>query len=576
MATMVPSLIPDNTRSRGEMEVFRRIEADPATADWIVLHSLGLADHDERVAGEVDFVALIPGHGVLCIEVKGCSSAHLRRDDRGLWFYGPNDRGDPRGPFKQAAEAMHSLRGQLLRSHPRFQNVQFSSGVIFPFAQFQVRSPEWHDWEYIDSRQFRGEPISRLLVRLMVASREHLLRSPNSPMLDARGPLVQDCREIKDVLRGAFEAPIDPKARAADLERQLIRFTSEQFTALDGMAVNPRAIFEGPAGVGKTLLAVESARRSARDGHRVLLVCYNRLLGAWLHDHLEDESKITAGTLHRHMLSVAGLRRPPDGATERFWSEELPAQASDQLLGDCSDDDPRVFDEIVIDEGQDLLYGPYLDFLDLSLRGGLTAGRWRLFGDFENQAIYGSTRGSLEDFTRNRAESAARYSLRVNCRNTHLTTEWTRLLAGLSPGYSRVLRPDDGVSPTILFYDHPQQRVASLIDALTALTGDGFEGRDIAVLSSRADDACAAAAIDSSPWRDRLRPIERASAGQIRYGTIHTFKGLEAPAVIVTDIESLSTEHDRALLYVATTRPLQRLVLNAQSRVREQARRLLA
>lgn len=116
MARMIPPVVGSGTTSAGEREIFLRLRDDPGATAWIALHSLGLARHDAGVAGEVDFVVIIPTRGVLCIEVKGCSASALRRDS-GLWFYGPGDRGDPRSPFRQASEAMHSLRREILRSH---------------------------------------------------------------------------------------------------------------------------------------------------------------------------------------------------------------------------------------------------------------------------------------------------------------------------------------------------------------------------------------------------------------------------------------------------------------------------
>src|SRR4051794_38662774 len=112
MATMIP-FVCDELTSRGELEVFRRLQDDPGTKDWIVLHSLGVARHVERVTGEIDFVVIIPAKGVLCLEVKGSSAAHLLRDDQGRWIYGPGRKPDSRGPFRQAADGMHSVRGHL-------------------------------------------------------------------------------------------------------------------------------------------------------------------------------------------------------------------------------------------------------------------------------------------------------------------------------------------------------------------------------------------------------------------------------------------------------------------------------
>ena len=60
-----------------------------------------------------------------------------------------------------------------------------------------------------------------------------------------------------------------------------------------------------------------------------------------------------------------------------------------------------------------------------------------------------------------------------------------------------------------------------------------------------------------------LKPADGLAArpGQVQYSTIHAFKGLEAPAVVVTDLDKTMTTDDFAsLLYVGLTRATDRLV----------------
>lgn len=217
---MIPPVISSDNPSEGEREVFRRLRNDPATKDWIVLHSLGLARHDRRVAGEIDFVVIIPGKGVLCLEVKGCSASNLRRE-RGLWFYSVTDRGTPRGPFQQASEGMHTLRDRFMAAHPDIQGITFGFGVVFPFAPFNQRSVEWEDWQYIDSIAIRSAPISRLLTQLMDNWRSHLLATTNPPRVVLGSPTLGHCGAIRDALRNNFEIPVDPRARSAALDAEL-------------------------------------------------------------------------------------------------------------------------------------------------------------------------------------------------------------------------------------------------------------------------------------------------------------------------------------------------------------------
>lgn len=577
---MVPPVVPPEYPSEGEREVFRRLRDDPETEGWIVLHSLGLARHELRVSGEADFVVVVPGWGVLCLEVKGASGARLRRDADGLWFYGPGDKGTPRSPFRQAEEAMHSLKRELVQGRPELRGIQFSRGVVFPFAPFSQHSPEWHDWEVIDARRLRSAPISRLVVDLLRRAREQLGSVPEAPRIEEGTPTGEQVAGIRDLLRGSFEMPVDRRARGDALRAELRRYTEEQFLALDAMAENPRTIFAAPAGAGKTLLAIEAARRARAEGRRVLVVCYNRLLGLWLEEETASlRPEVTAGTLHKRMLAVSGQAQAIAGADQRFWDERLPEEAAYRLLEELgAGDEAHVYDELIVDEAQDLLHTPYLDYLDMSLRGGWAAGRWRLFGDFDNQAIFRQSSLSLAEFRASRASDATLYRLRVNCRNTPRAAEWVHLLAGLDPPYARVLRPDDRVRPEIRYYRDAGHQQELVVEALEYLERLGFKGQDVVVLSARGVQPVANT-IEARPWRDRLRPYEQArgpgGSGYTGWTSVGAFKGLEAPAIVVTDVETLGSREARDLFYVAITRVLQRLVILAQEHVREEAIRIL-
>jgi superfamily I DNA/RNA helicase len=338
------------------------------------------------------------------------------------------------------------------------------------------------------------------------------------------------------------------------------------------MEVNARVVFEGAAGTGKTFLALEAARRAAKRDRRVLLLCFNRMLGEWLQKQTAPLGRaVTTRTLHSFMLSVSGGQVPAP-ATERFWKTTLPHTALEAML-----DEPGFvpFDELIVDEAQDILQGEYLDVLDLALRGGLAAGTWRFFGDFERQALYESASISLEEFSEQRGGNAARFRLTDNCRNSPRIVELIKVLARVQHGYTRVLRPDTGVEPRLKFYDSPESECEMLAETLKELYDDGFRGRDIVVLSPHADGACAAR-IGGPPWCDRLAPARDAAAGQIPYTTIHAFKGLEAAAVVVTDVEAVDGPAMESLFYVAITRATDRLVILMDERTKTAVSRLLS
>jgi hypothetical protein len=570
---MLPALLDPATASPGEREVFRRLKDDPNAADWTVLHSLDVAHHVRNISGELDFLVLIPGRGALALEVKACRS--LRRDD-GLWFYGNEARGDPRGPFKQASEAMHSVRAQIER-RPDLRRVLFWSAVIFPYVRFTERSDEWHPWQVIDSQAFHASPLSELLNEVLDSARRFLVKQPGKRWFDSAAcdPTSRQCQAIAQLLRPDFEISRTVVDARRERDDELATFTEEQFGALDAMEANSRVAFEGPAGTGKTFLAIEAAQRAVAQGRSVLFLCFNRMLGGWLREQTAGLSpSVTTKTIHSYMLGIVGGRPPTHvsaEATRRFWEVELPERALDVMLAKGED---AQFDELIVDEAQDILRDDYLDVLDLSLRGGLAAGRWRFFGDFERQALYATATLALDEFCDRRGGQPARFHLGNNCRNAPRIVEFIKLLGRLDRGYVRVMRPDSGADPRIRFQSGPERGCELLAETLAELYHDGFTGQDIVVLSPRSQGSCAER-LAEAPWSDRLAPADDAGPGQIPYTTIHAFKGMEAAAVVVTDLEEVDGRRMESLFYVAITRATDRLVLLMDEGMRVNLTRLL-
>jgi hypothetical protein len=299
---LIPPTIAESTQSDGERAVFEALAAspDPETSGWTVLHSFDIADHRRRLAGEIDFLCLVPGKGVLVVEVKG---AHELRRQGGDWYYGRSHMPDHVGPFREASDAMHSLRRRVVKEHPELAHVPFWSAVCFPFIEFTESSPEWNDWQVIDRRALAAQPIARLTGQVLERARG-LLAERGEPWFhpEAAEPTPEQCRTLLSLLRPDFEFFESSASRHQRAEEEIRHYTEEQFEALDAIDLNPRIVFDGPAGTGKTLLAMEAARRAVNRGRKVLLLCFNRPLGRWLQEELADlHPGVRARTLHEHL-----------------------------------------------------------------------------------------------------------------------------------------------------------------------------------------------------------------------------------------------------------------------------------
>lgn len=567
---MIPPVVGEETSSPGERDIFRKFQRELGTEGWVILHSLDLPRHRRQIMGEIDFVIAVPGMGVLCLEVK--SHRSVRRDADGLWHLG-QDQPNRVGPFRQASEGTHSLRDFVTRRAPDLSGTLFWSAVCFTHLPFTLSAPaEWHQWQVIDSGALGARPLSQLVTSVLEHARQHASASPTAAWFRAEDgtPTTDQVESLVRILRPSFEFFESAKSRRRQRDEELRRYTEEQHNALEAMEANQRVVFEGAAGTGKTLLALEETRRAIQRGERVLLCCFNSLLGNWLKREAEPfGGAVTTSTFHGLLRNLTGLKVPLDAGHD-FWDRELPEAAVDRLLqGDFAP-----FDLLVIDEAQDLLRNNFLDVFELLLEKGLKDGRWRMFGDFEQQAIYGQSSLSVSDFIATRADGTARFALKKNCRNTPRIASFVKLLAAFERGYADVLRPDNGMEPETIYWSSPQEQDSKLLEVLNRMFSEGYSGREIVILSTRAD-GCAAERIGDPVWRDRIREAQSGDQGGPRYCTVHSFKGLEAPVVIVTDIVSIGNEADASLFYTAVTRATDRLFVLVPSQLKPLVRDLL-
>ena len=257
MARLIPAF-PDERTPPGEREVFIQLAAGPA--DWIAFHSLDLAPVNKGLRTEIDFVVVIPDTGIVCIEVKSHANISYA-----------NDQWQPpsisRSPFKQAADGRYAFYRKLKQFAPFLSSTPVVHLCIFPNARFDMPTNfAVSAWELIDSRQFRTYSNSlefcadiKRKVRQAIDSDMtlHTLQGSLSTMHIDR--LIALCGPVQ-------KWHPDRRTEIAERERQAASALCEQQKPVLMMAgLNPRLVVTGPAGTGKTLIALELARRSAQS-----------------------------------------------------------------------------------------------------------------------------------------------------------------------------------------------------------------------------------------------------------------------------------------------------------------------
>ena len=573
MAKMIPPRYDESTRSSAERRLFDRLACDPATEGWVVLHSLGLSRREDQPYGEIDFVVLVPGAGVLCLEIKG---GRVRCED-GVWTV--MDRSGTthrmrRSPFLQAREGMFALRDALIGHFGRDHDVSrvpLGYAVLFPDVEAPPSTPEFESWEVAGRAELRA-PVSQVLTRMLRAQRRRLGERTDAALLSET--LVRDVRQF---LRPDFEVIVTRSTRISRIEEKLLRLEQEQYDVLDRIHENPRCLVRGAAGTGKTVLAVEHTRRAALAGLRVLVVCFNRMLGERLREQLSGTGAVTVGSYHRvfrQLILSSPLADDFRADEQRLDTEALFSEAY-PMYGGLVASEP--FDVLVLDEAQDLTDDGVLSVLNAHLRGGLAGGQWAFFGDFSRQALFGpGARGGDETILDEYAPHYTRERLTVNYRNTRQVGEETALLSGFEEPPFRFCRVE-GMAVDYRYWRGARQAV-SLDSVIRQHLNEGVAASDIVILSPVAFERSAAWALrDGDAYQivdARAASVRASGTPQVAFCTVQAFKGLESPVVVLCDIESVDDREPQSLLYVGMSRARSHLSVLLHERNRSAVTRL--
>lgn len=554
MSKMIPSVISPEIKSVAEKHIFEWFRNDPRTEDWIVLHSLGIANHNHVIHGETDFFVLVPYMGLFALEVKG---GRVRRKD-GVWSftdrYG-NVGTKERGPFDQAWNGVFSIvndiKSKMDTSHQYLENIFFGIGVMFPDVEYTTVGCDEEQWQVFDCND--GANVYDFIHRIFNGACEKWKTVYSEDVPFTKLPSVDDIGYIASLLRGDFDKAVAISVQIKYAEEELIRLTNEQYRCIDQLDDNKRCLIEGGAGTGKTLLAVEEAQKAAANGLRVALFCYNMNLGDWLEKYFEDLPgnlrPAYIGTFHRYMVKVsksAGIRLAfPQNEAEQneFYSEDLPISAGMALI-QLRDEK---FDKIIVDEAQDLITDKYLNVFEKCLSGGLSRGRWTFLGDFSQQAIYNThlTGEKMKEMIEERT-SFIRFRLTVNCRNTKTICDEITLVTDFKAP-SDVWSIVDGAPVQYLTYSDRFEEKEKLVDTIRTLMDNHISPKKISILSPVKREN----SIVSNVNEYEIRDYKTYANNRLSFCTIQAFKGLENSVIILVDIESIA---DKQLMYVALSR----------------------
>lgn len=577
MAKMIP-VEPRQGSNSSEQAVFSALEGIPDRPDWVVIHSLQLTDNLVTIAGECDFVVLVPHKGILVIETKSPKYAVYKNGD---WYLDKTPKPD-KSPLDQLNKASASIH-RFLDNRDLFQDIPIARLVWFTSLsrfQFDNQSPgdmQLYEWE-LALREDINKPASVIEKVLDEYIATHKSRSQLSLAPDLFTKAAVDAAAA--ALISDFKLYQTPEDRAIERSGHARRALAEQVAILDVIETNEHIYLDGAAGTGKSFMLIEAARNAARRGRRCLVVCWNVMMAEELRREIGPRANISVYDFNTLMLEVCGLQSNPRNADTTWFEAVLPARALEVLEKKPQWGD---FESIFVDEFQDIAGNTVLFELIFKLSASKkSSGTQLVLAGDKNQQIVSSKGRSKNpfDIAKFLISDLVHVRLRTNCRAIPKLAEKVPGLTGLDVDIVRHRLPASSEGGLEVVRVSEGKESKALAEILRSLTAE-FRAKEIRVLSPFGAKSSLIGELFSREskstderWLKKVLRDPNGPDGEIPWRSIAKFKGLESDVIVITDINKKASEFASEtgkslseLLYVGVTRARYRCVVLASDEV---------
>lgn len=502
--------------------------------EYYVFHSFKIVTvrDDMLQESETDFVIFNPGKGIICLEAKA-GHIYCKNEE---WFYGSGIRMSHEGPYRQAASNKWKLMQYISDKHMDDikDSCKFIHAVWFP-------SIDEEELKKIDFPSDADRAITLTSEALSETQkyidRLYAVEIKKGFQTDLSGYQVK--RILNSILCPSFDLVPSTK-NELELKRKVFnRLLREQARLLDYLEEQQCAVINGVAGSGKTMIALEKARRCSEKGESVLFLCYNRYLRDYLKNNYKDDNIVfyTIDGLACKLCetSTPDIKKLGERLEELFLEGGFP------------------YKHVIIDEGQDfgkdeIEEANIIGLLETIVLDDSIGGTFYVFYD-KLQLVQGT---KIPEYIQ---EADCRLSLYKNCRNTENIA-----VTSLRP-FPDVRKPKlfdaalKGDAPTMYIsgsISATKQYIDKLLDEYQTDKVD-----DIVILTCKTEENSALTSFVSE-GRYKYKKKEYLCT------TSRKFKGLEADVIVLIDVDKDVLLSDAInVFYVGASRARFRLNLVA-------------
>ncbi len=521
-------------KNRGEWIVYRALEKYLPN-HFLVLYDYGLlrthADGGNYVDGQADFIILDQLRGVLMVaEVKEGYLEHRPENGNAHWYQ--NGRKMDTSPWAQAKGNKWTLVEWLsnkLAINPDHFPLSHGHVVLLPDVHTPVETPMPDVTADIAITWDTGHDLAGRI--------EHA--SDTWQMKGHREPDDQQIEEIRKLLIPSFVFGNTLQDRIGVERREAIERADHTSQLIEFISNRRQALIAGCAGSGKTTLAVAKALELAAGGKSVLMLVYNEGIAGYLAKQVEGQPLVEVKSLRdfcHWACARAGMIYPEEGAqrdAQTWWSEL--AEVLDRALTKT----PADYDALIVDEAQDFQFTVWI-----ALKNAIKPDGWYYIFYDREQNIYG---GDLEF-----PIAGPPFLLLRNARSTQAIIRTINERAGTD------IQPTPGLpegAPVIIQSAPTKAQRRKLLGKILHdwIRKEGLTENQIVILGAH---SLPNTSMETNEKAGSYKIIERGTPGPgiIPYYTYMAFKGCEADAIILIDVDGNDPRWSKKGFYTAITR----------------------
>ena len=499
MAKMIPEKVVYFNTSYGEKKVYESLKQLPD--EYIVFYSVAWQQKDRKKKsvtwGESDFTILHPQKGILVIEVKSGGISYKN----GNWMQtrlDNNETNKMKDPLLQANKSKYRFI-DIIDEVKRFgQQCSVESAVWFPSVTKNTKLlqlPLAYK-EAIILREEDLEESEKAIDRVYkyYDSKEHT--NMDKSMFN----------RIIERLAPEFNLVESVNSKKEEKEYTFLKLTREQSTLLDYLIEQRKVTIQGTAGTGKTLIAVEEAKRLSDEGRKVLFLCFNHFLCEHLRESCQY-SNIKYFNLHRLLYDFSG--------NYNIKNDEYL-----DILNKIKD--KLYFRDIIIDEAQDLNDDVINFFSKLSDEKD---GKFYVFYD-RNQLIYQRKNAEWIE------NSECKLVLSKNCRNTFQIAITSNNIIDINTKLTENVVKGD--MPQLIFSEDKKITIEAIKKLIEECKNKGFRNNEITILTVLTEEK---SILNGQEYIGNNKIVKEKDNENIFFTSSRKFKGLESNVVIIVDVE---------------------------------------